>query len=379
MTKRHAVFDVETTGFGYKDSILEIGIVLLDDDEIVLEWETLINPNRDISNSEIHGINPSHLSTAPYFSDVANDIASLLSDRILVAHNLPFDQRMLTNEYSKLEIGIDPGKGICTYNATKMKLEVACKTYGIKNADSHRALADARATAILLSRAGIDANNAVPAKIQHSVGKPFSRTISRSAFENHEFKKASRIRRIMHSLDVPSGNSAQMSYMDALTSALSDLHLDVIEKESLGEWAQYLGLNSLQIREMHELYLNEFVAAAKRDGLVTKDEQSQIDSLSRLLGVEIQVESNGITNFKMANGLRICFTGSARNADGVDISREDLEGIAKKRGLIPVDSVTKKGCDVVVAADVNSMSTKARKAKEWGIPVISVNDFLKES
>jgi DNA polymerase-3 subunit epsilon len=370
---------VETTGFGNKDSILEIGIVLLDDDEIVLEWETLINPNRDISNSQIHGINPSHLSTAPFFSDVANDIASLLSDRILVAHNLPFDQRMLTNEYSKLDIGIDPGRGICTYNATKMKLEVACKTYGIKNTESHRALADARATAILLSRAEIDVKSALPAIIQHSVGKPFSRTISRSAFEHPELKKTSRIRRIMHSLDVPSGNSAQMSYMDALTSALSDLHLDVIEKESLREWAQYLGLDSKEIREMHEQYLNEFVIAAKRDGLVTKEEQSQIDSLSQLLGVEMQIDSNGITEFKLITGLKICFTGSARKENGVEISREELEAIAKKRGLIPVDSVTKKGCDLVVAADINSMSSKARKAKEWGIPVISVDDFLKES
>ena len=47
---RFAVVDTETTGFGKTDRILEIGIVLVDGNEMVQEWETLINPERDISN-----------------------------------------------------------------------------------------------------------------------------------------------------------------------------------------------------------------------------------------------------------------------------------------------------------------------------------------
>jgi len=45
---RFAVIDTETTGLGKTDRILEIGIVLVDGNEIVQEWETLINPERDI-------------------------------------------------------------------------------------------------------------------------------------------------------------------------------------------------------------------------------------------------------------------------------------------------------------------------------------------
>jgi DNA polymerase-3 subunit epsilon len=47
-----------------------------------------------------------------------------------------------------------------------------------------------------------------------------------------------------------------------------------------------------------------------------------------------------------------------------------------KVGLHPVNDVTKKGCDVLVAADESSMSGKAKKAKDWGIPVISVEKFI---
>jgi NAD-dependent DNA ligase len=50
--------------------------------------------------------------------------------------------------------------------------------------------------------------------------------------------------------------------------------------------------------------------------------------------------------------------------------------LAASKGFNVVDSVTKKGCDLVIAADVNSMSSKARAAKSWGIPVISAKEFL---
>jgi DNA polymerase-3 subunit epsilon len=49
---------------------------------------------------------------------------------------------------------------------------------------------------------------------------------------------------------------------------------------------------------------------------------------------------------------------------------------AEKLGLIPTQSVTKKNCDVLVAQDKASMSGKAKKARDFGIPVISVDDFF---
>ena len=378
MKQRFAVIDVETTGFGKKDSILEIGIVLLDGDEIVLEWETLVNPNRDVANSEVHGINPSHLSTAPFFSEISNDVASLISGRVIVAHNLPFDQRMLVNEFSKLEKIVDPGRGFCTFSATKLKLSSACEQYGIRNSDSHRALSDARSTAILLSRLSPSEDSLTSAFIDHIPGLPFTRTITRGAFDSQVDRSFPRIRRIMHSLNVEFDNSSLMSYMDALTSALSDLRLDAIEKTSLSEWAEALGLNEGDVEEAHLKYLEEFIKAAERDGIVTEVERSQIESLAKALEVEKTViqETYSVSDFRFFKGMRICFTGSAKDESGRELSRDHLEDIAKRFGYEPVSGVTKKGCDLLVAADINSMSSKAKKAKEWGIPVISVEEFL---
>jgi DNA polymerase-3 subunit epsilon len=75
--------------------------------------------------------------------------------------------------------------------------------------------------------------------------------------------------------------------------------------------------------------------------------------------------------------MRVCFTGTVVDADGRPRSRADLEAIARDRGLEPVASVTKRGCDLVVAADSSSSSGKARKARDFGIPVIDVAEFLR--
>jgi NAD-dependent DNA ligase len=287
---------------------------------------------------------------------------------------------MLLNEFHKLEVDANPGQGICTYSATKLKLEAACEKFGIRNAEAHRALTDARSTAMLLSRAKVEPGEVSVAQISFKSGKPFSRTISRTAFEPVDSRKTSRIRRIMHTLEVPNGTSAQMSYMDALTSALSDLHLDLVEKSSLIEWAESLGLSSSDVKNIHREYLVNFVEAAKRDGIVTQEESQQIDSLADLLEVSNPLEHQEmIANpVNVQVGMRVCFTGTAMEPDGKEIPRETLEARAIKFGLIPVGSVTKKACDLVVAADVNSMSSKAKRAKEWGIPVLGVLDFLKQ-
>ena len=42
----------------------------------------------------------------------------------------------------------------------------------------------------------------------------------------------------------------------------------------------------------------------------------------------------------------------------------------------PVASVTKKGCDLLVASDLSSQSGKAHKARRYGIPVMDVIAFL---
>ena len=100
-----AVIDCETTGLSSRDRIIEIAVVVLEPTtlEVVDEYDTLINPCRDVGPEHIHRINASMVQAAPTFEEIAGDLADRLEDHVLVAHNLPFDVRMVRGEYARLD------------------------------------------------------------------------------------------------------------------------------------------------------------------------------------------------------------------------------------------------------------------------------------
>ena len=107
------VVDVETTGFGRSDKIVEIAAITLDSAtwETIDEYDTLINPERDVGPTGVHGITASMVEAAPTFSDAIAAIAARLHGAVLIAHNLAFDARMLRYEFERRGIAIDPGAG----------------------------------------------------------------------------------------------------------------------------------------------------------------------------------------------------------------------------------------------------------------------------
>lgn len=378
MMNRFAVIDLETTGVGNLDTILEIGIVLVDGNEIVLEWETLVNPDRDVANTHIHGVNPGMFSTAPVFEEIQNDIAKLLDGRILVAHNLPFDRRMLNQQITRFRNDFELGAGFCTYKATRLSLNDACQKFGINNSQSHRAITDARVAALLLNATFQNDQTFSPVSISYDDSIPMSRTLARGAFAEEDRINSSKIRRIARSTSMPQISDAEMSYLDALSSGLSDLHLSEMEIAHLDEWAAFLGLTRDQRQKAHQSYFDSFLIAAERDGIITTEEKRLIDQLGLILEVDHEpiLVSPQADSTVFSAGIRVCFTGSAKDSSGEDLLRGNLEALATSKGLIPVESVSKSGCDVLIAADKNSMSGKAKKAKGWGMPVLSVQEFL---
>ena len=71
---RIAVVDLETTGFRpQSDRIVEVAVVTLSlsDLSICDEFDTLLNPERDIGAQHIHGISPDMVVGAPTFREVA--------------------------------------------------------------------------------------------------------------------------------------------------------------------------------------------------------------------------------------------------------------------------------------------------------------------
>ena len=109
-----AVVDVETTGFSKHDRICEIAIINFSGDTLEPkgEFTSLVNPQRDTGPVWIHGISNEMVEQAPRFSQIQQEVAERIDGHVLVAHNLAFDQRMLKQEWSRLNGNFYPGDGI---------------------------------------------------------------------------------------------------------------------------------------------------------------------------------------------------------------------------------------------------------------------------
>lgn len=98
---RIACVDLETTG-GHAacDRVMEAGIVLLVDGEVVEEYSTLVNPGVRIPYAiqQFTGITDAMVEDAPPFAEVADALTSRLAGCLFVAHNARFDYGFLRCE-----------------------------------------------------------------------------------------------------------------------------------------------------------------------------------------------------------------------------------------------------------------------------------------
>lgn len=163
-----AVLDLETTGLDpAHDRVIEVAVVTTDERGRVLdEWSSLIDPARDPGPVHVHGITAEQLAQAAPFATVAADLGPRLRNRVVVAHNLPFDAGFLAAEAARSGPAGPAGLldevvgGLCTLDLSRQlltrpttgwSLGSLCAATGVALDDPHRALADARATAGLLA------------------------------------------------------------------------------------------------------------------------------------------------------------------------------------------------------------------------------------
>ncbi|WP_029425093.1 exonuclease domain-containing protein [Alkalibacillus haloalkaliphilus] len=158
---RYVVVDLETTGHSVKkgDEIIEIGIVVLEGNEIVEEYATKVKPTTEIPVfvSNLTGIHHEDVTDAPYFSEIVHDLIPMFNNSYFVAHHVQFDYEFLnaslkasgyeplncltidTVELSRILFPKSPG----------YKLSEITQYLGIEHVSPHRALSDAYVTALL--------------------------------------------------------------------------------------------------------------------------------------------------------------------------------------------------------------------------------------
>lgn len=86
--------DIETTGMSYTNSrILEVAAVRVENDQVVDEFQTLINPGTPVPYyiTSLTGITSADVEQQPYFEDVAQKLRDVMSGAVFAAHNVRFD------------------------------------------------------------------------------------------------------------------------------------------------------------------------------------------------------------------------------------------------------------------------------------------------
>jgi DNA polymerase-3 subunit epsilon len=87
------ILDTETTGFEADDEIVQIGLV---DQAGAVVLDQLVQPEQPIRNTQFHGITDETVKDAPRFPQVYERLKAALEGRTVLAYNLEFDQRLLS-------------------------------------------------------------------------------------------------------------------------------------------------------------------------------------------------------------------------------------------------------------------------------------------
>jgi DNA polymerase III subunit epsilon len=409
-----AATDVETTGLfpGGRDRIIEIAVVRTDSEgRVIREYSSLVNPERDVGASHIHGIQAKDVQHAPKFSEIAGDLLDILRNAVFVAHNASFDRRFVAAEMRRLGLDMGEWPSICTLDlargsgvpAATRKLTCLCEYFQIPLDMHHAALDDARATSRLLHAILAACSQSAAEHVRRTIGNGVDRAfsgwpvlacsgkqLSRSLAKQIEEREPTLLEKLVRKLaSVPEAGEHEERYLALLDRVLEDRLVTPEEEDQLATLARECGLTASQIQKSHERYLSDLLRVALRDGVLSELEKGDLEYVRRMLGVnnsdalrilktakeaaarEPGKEATALGGPRPVRGKTVCFTGDFRHCiKGEPVTREQAEAVAASHGMIVRKSVTKK-LDYLVAADAATSSTKACKARTYGTRVIA--------
>ncbi|MBO5209961.1 MAG: 3'-5' exonuclease [Lachnospiraceae bacterium] len=157
----YVCLDLETTGLDpKKNKIIEIGAIKVSNGKIVEQLETFVNPGVKLEERivELTGIKDEQLANAPEIGEVLPKLLSFVGEDILLGHSILFDYSFVKKAAVNQKLSFEK-KGIDTLKIARKflpdlesrSLGFLCNHFGIEHS-AHRALADAKATAMLYDK-----------------------------------------------------------------------------------------------------------------------------------------------------------------------------------------------------------------------------------
>lgn len=309
------------------------------------------------------------------------------------------------------------------------KLADCCAAFDIPLVDAHEALADARATAQLLAaylelgrdqsswwgqwgdyaasaawparrpgatssawvsrrRSEADAGEATRASLAPDWAGATSRAVADTviAASPRATRATSFLDLTTDRLRPVAGTGRELDYLAVVDRALSDGFLSVSETDELRSLGEAIGVGPARRSELHHEYFDGLVDAAWADGVLNEDERADITAVAIMLDIAPDIRDaalspraaeaavaehaaradaaeSGSAVMRLGPGDLVVLTGEMNEP------RERIERTLTSMGVVVKPGITKKTM-LLVAADPDSLSGKAQKARQYGIPIV---------
>ncbi len=307
-----SVIDFETTGLSAgRDRVVEVAVTRIDGGgEPRLVFDSLVDPERRMGCTQIHGITGKDVEDAPVFSEIAAALTDVLDGTVIASYNIYFDIRFFQDEFSRVGLSrsvphlcvmyLRPLLGL----GPKCPLTRACAEHGIAYSSEHQANADAMAAGQLMAlyrpvfgkhriKRFSDLAEFGSYKFLSSLeGRPFraadvrppragKRLKSRSGRDRSE--QASSDKGLSSATRNLSTRDKLYTYIEAVKCAVADRVIDPVEMKSVAELQRSLGLSIGHLRFVHAAIFHAILGDAIEDHLIDRDEVADLGTLHACL------------------------------------------------------------------------------------------------